>query len=81
MNHHAFSMGGSNGDGEWRAMVTIFELIDPRPYKKQSPVYGRLIYTVKIMSNLLSTGTNPNPRLTTPPDLRRKKRGSIMWCE
>ena len=42
----AVLVGGSNGDGAWRGQVTIVELIDPRPYIVQSPVYGRLIYTV-----------------------------------
>jgi len=54
---YAVLVGGSNGDGAWRGMVTIFELIDPRPYKNQSSVYGRLrlIYTVTYMSDRLLT--------------------------
>ena len=67
---YAVLVGGSNGDGAWRGMVTIFELIDPRPHKNQSPVYGRLIYTVIYMSDRLLTQENPNPHLTPPPDLR-----------
>ena len=41
-------MGGSNGDGAWRGLVMIVELIDPRPYMFQSAVYGRLIYTFSL---------------------------------
>ena len=65
-------MGGSNGDGAWRGLVTIVELIDPRPYIFQSAVYGRLIYTVIYMSDRLLTQANRNPRLPPPPDLRSK---------
>ena len=64
-------MGGSNGDGAWRGLVTIVELIDPRPYIFQSAVYGRLIYTVIYMSDHLLTQANPDPRLPPPPELRR----------
>ena len=32
---------------KWGWSRSVFcELTDPRPYKNQSPVYGRLIYTV-----------------------------------
>jgi len=29
---YAVLVGGGNGDGAWRGLVTIVELIDPRPY-------------------------------------------------
>ena len=48
-----FSWGGANGDGAWRGLVTIVELIDPRPYIFQPAVYGRLIYAVIHMSDRL----------------------------
>jgi hypothetical protein len=51
--YYAILVGGANTDGAWRGMVTIFELIDPRPYKNQSPVNGRLIYTVIYMRDRL----------------------------
>jgi hypothetical protein len=46
---------GQIGDGAERGMVQIWELIDPRPYTNQSPVYGRLIFTVIDMSYHLVT--------------------------
>jgi len=67
---YAVLVQGSNGDGACRGLVTIDELIDPRPYNVQSAVYGRLIYTVICMSDRLLTQANPNPRLPPPPDLR-----------
>ena len=67
---YADRLGGSNGGGAGRGMVTIVELTDPRPYIFQPPVYGRLIYTVIYMSERLLTQANPNPRLPPPPDLR-----------
>ena len=63
-------MGGANGDGAWRGVVTIVELIDPRPYIFHNPVYGRLIYTVMYMSDRLLTQANPNPHLPPPPEQR-----------
>jgi hypothetical protein len=51
-------------------LVAIVEFIDPRPYNNQSPVYGRLIYTVVYMSDRLLTEANSNPRLPPPPELR-----------
>jgi len=54
-------------------MVTIFELLDPRPYQNQSPMYGRLIYSVIYMSNRLLSQEYPNPHLTPTPDLRRRE--------
>jgi hypothetical protein len=33
-------VAGSNGDGAWRGMVTIVELIDPRPYIFSVPDLG-----------------------------------------
>jgi len=54
-------VGRSNADGAWRGLVTIVELIDPRPYFFQSTVYGRLIYTVIYMSDRLLTQANQNP--------------------
>ena len=66
---YAVLVGGSNGDGAWRGLVSIVESIDPRPYNFQSAVYGRLIYTVIYMSDRLLTQDTPNPHLTPPPDL------------
>jgi hypothetical protein len=43
---HGVPVRGSNWDGAWRGIVTIFESNDPRPYKNQSSVYGSLIYIV-----------------------------------
>jgi hypothetical protein len=40
---YAVMVGGSNGDGAKRSLVTIVELIDPRPYNFQVTVYGDLI--------------------------------------
>jgi len=68
---YAVLEGGANGDGAWRGLVTIVELIDRCPYKSQSPVYGRLIYTVTYMSDRLLTQANPNLHLPPPPELRR----------
>ena len=42
-------------------MVTIFDAMDPLPYKNQSSVYERLIYTVNYVSDRLLTQENPNP--------------------
>jgi hypothetical protein len=42
-------------------MVTIVELIDPRPYKNQPAVYGRLVYTVICMGDRLLNQANRNP--------------------
>ena len=70
-------MGGANGDGAWRGLVTIVELIDPRPYNFQPPVYGRLIYTVIYMSDRLLTQDNPNSRLTPPADMHRHVTGAV----
>jgi len=47
----AVLVGGSNGDGAWHGLVTIAEVIDPRPCIFQPPVYGRLIYSVTYMSD------------------------------
>jgi hypothetical protein len=67
---YAYRVGGSNGDGAWRGLVTIVDLIDPRPYIFQPAVYGRLIYTVIYISHRLLTKANPNPRLPPQPHLR-----------
>ena len=37
------SGGGVKGDGAWRGLVMIVELMDPRPYILQVTVHGRLI--------------------------------------
>jgi len=66
---YAVLVGGSNGDGAWRGLVAIVELIDPHPYIFQSAVYGRLIYTVIYVSECLFTQANPNPRLLPPTHL------------
>jgi len=68
--------GGADGDGAWRGLVMIIELIDPRPYIFQTPVYGSFMYTVKYVSDCLLTQANPDPHLTTPPDLRRQLPGT-----
>ena len=68
---YAILVGGSNWDGAWRGLVTIVQLIGPRPYMFQSAVYVRLIYTVIGMSDRLLTQANPDPRLPHPPELRR----------
>ena len=63
---YAVLVGGANGDGAWRGLVTIVESIDPRPYILQPAVYGRLIYTVIYMSDRLLSQENANPYLTPP---------------
>ena len=55
------SGGGVKRDGAWRGMVTIFELIDPRPYKNLSLVYTRLIYSVIYMSESISSRKYRSP--------------------
>ena len=55
VTHYTVLVGGSNGDGARRGQVTIIELTDPRPYIFQTPVHGRLIYTVIYVSNRLLT--------------------------
>jgi hypothetical protein len=62
----AVMAGGSNGDGAWRGLVTIVELLDPRPYTFQVTVYSKLIYTMIYMSDRLSTHAPQNPRLPLP---------------
>jgi hypothetical protein len=69
--------GGANGDGVWRGLVTIVELIDLRPYIFQPAVYGRLIYTVMYMSDRLSTEANPDLHLPPSPELR----SPVTWQE
>jgi len=56
-SYYAVLVGRSNGDGAWRGLVTIVEVIDPRPYIFQVAVYGNLIYeyTVIYMSDRLLT--------------------------
>ena len=68
---YAVLLRGSNGDGTWRGLVKIFDLIDPRPYNVQPPVYRTLIYTVNYVSDRLSAEANPIPRLPPVADLRR----------
>ena len=68
---YAVLVGGANGDGAWRGLVAIVELLDLRPYMFQSAVYGRLIYTVMYMSDGLTTQANPDLHLPPPPELRR----------
>ena len=43
-SNHAVLVGGTNGDGAWRGLVTIVESIYSGPYIFQPAVYGRLIY-------------------------------------
>ena len=71
-------MGGANGYGALRGLVTIVELIDPRPYIFHSAVYGRLMYTVIYMSDGLLTQANPDIHLPPPPELRRVHTRSIV---
>ena len=68
---YAVLVGGSNGDGAWRGLVAIVELIDPHPYIFQSAVYGRLIYTVIYVSDRLLTQADPDVYLPPPSELRR----------
>jgi len=56
-------------DGAWRGLVTIVELIHPRPYIFQTLVHGSLIYTVIYMSDRLLTQANPNLHCTPPPPI------------
>jgi hypothetical protein len=74
--HYAVLVGGSNGDCARRGLVTIVELIDPRPFIFQSAVCGRLIYTVIHMNDHPSTQVNPDPGMPPPPELRSKLSGS-----
>jgi hypothetical protein len=74
---YAVLVGGANGDGAWRGLVTLVESIDPRPYIFQPAVCGRLLYTVIHMSDRLSTPENANHHLTHPPDLRSQ---SMIHC-
>jgi hypothetical protein len=46
LTHNAHRLGVSNGDGARRGLITIVELIDPRPYIFQVTMYSNLIYTV-----------------------------------
>jgi hypothetical protein len=64
-NTSAVPVGGVNGDGARRSLVTIVESIDPRPSIFQLAVYGKLIYTVIGMSDRLVTQENTNPHLTS----------------
>jgi len=68
-------VGGANGDGAGRGLVTIVELIDPRPYIFQPAVYGRLIYTAMYMSDRLLSQAIPSLHLSPPPELRRHEHG------
>ena len=71
-SYYAVLVGRSNGDGAWRGLVTIVEVIDPRPYIFQVAVYGNL--DLRVHCNLYERPSidscNPNPRLPLPPDLR-----------
>jgi len=71
MSSYAILVWGANGNGAWRGLVTIAELIDLRPYIFQPAMYGRLIYTVIYMSDRLLTQGNQTARLPPPTDLRR----------
>ena len=64
---YAVLVGGSNGDGARRGLVTIVKSIDPRPYNFQVTVCNYLIYTVTCMNDRLFTQANPNPRLPPHP--------------
>jgi len=81
---YAVMVGGANGDGAWRGLITIVELIDPRPYNFQPAVYGRLIYSVIYVMDRLLSEANPDLRLPPPPELRgvegtcmKEERGSV----
>ena len=66
LTDYAVLVGGSNGDGAWRGIATIVELIDPRPYNSAFQS-RRLIYAVICMSDRLLTRANPYPRLRICP--------------
>jgi hypothetical protein len=53
MSYYTVLVGGANGDGAWRGLVTIAESVDPGPYSFQPAVYSRLSYTVIDMSDCL----------------------------
>ena len=68
---YAVVVGGANGDGAWRGLVTIVELITPRPYIFQPAGSPRLIDTVIFMSDRLLSQANPDLHL--PPHNRTAK--------
>jgi hypothetical protein len=72
--YYAVLVGGANGDGAQRGLVTIVELriTRPSPIQFQPPGSRKLIYTVIYMSGCPLSQANPNPRLTPPPELRGK---------
>lgn len=62
---------GSNGNGAKRGMVTVFQSIDPRPYKHWPAVHSRLNCTVLCMNDRLSLIEIQIPIRPSPPDPRR----------
>jgi hypothetical protein len=70
---------GGNGNDAWRGLVTVIELIYPRPYIFQPAFNGRLIYTVIHMSARLLTQANPELHLRPPHELRRTWRAISAW--
>jgi hypothetical protein len=75
-------MWGANGDGARRGLVTIVEFqIDPRPSICQPPVYGRLIYTVKHMSDRLLSQANTNPHFLPHQDCVAPVTGRVDFLE
>jgi len=69
-------VGGSNGNGAWRGLVPIVDLLDPRPYKISLPISKADLhsYTIISMSDRLLSQADPTPRLPPPPELRREDR-------
>jgi hypothetical protein len=66
---YAVMVGGANVDGVWRGLVTIVELIYPRPYIFQpavQSVYGRLMCSVIYVSDRLLTQTKIEVSICPP---------------
>jgi len=73
--NYAVLVGGANGDGARRGLVTIVVSSSRLTLAHtffQPPVYGMLIYTVIYMSDRLFSQAISNPRLPPPADLRRR---------
>ena len=64
---YAVLVGGSNGDGAWHNLVTIIELIDPRPYIISLPISEADLHcNLHERPSINSSKSNSNP-----VDLRR----------
>jgi hypothetical protein len=64
-------VGGSNGDGAWRGLVTIAELIDPRPYKIDLPISEVDLHCNLYERPCINSSRSKSPYLTPQPELRR----------